>query len=67
MYTCLIADDHIAERDLIKVFIQKIPELQLVTACSTGLEIPGRLVILKCCFKLKGKKYSPIVVTNKVL
>lgn len=38
MYTCLIADDHVVERDLIKLFLQKIPSLQLVAECANGLE-----------------------------
>lgn len=39
MYTCLIADDHIVERDLIKIFLNKIPSLNLVAECTNGLEV----------------------------
>jgi DNA-binding LytR/AlgR family response regulator len=38
MYTCLIADDHVVERDLVKLFLEKIPSLKLVAECSNGLE-----------------------------
>ncbi|MFY9465421.1 MAG: LytTR family DNA-binding domain-containing protein [Sediminibacterium sp.] len=43
MYTCLIADDHVVERDLIKIFLEKIPSLKLVAECSNGLEVSGFL------------------------
>jgi len=38
MFTCLIADDHVVERDLIKIFLNKIPSLKLVAECTNGLE-----------------------------
>jgi len=43
MYTCIIADDHLVERDLLRSYIKKIPSLQLVAACETGLEVVGLL------------------------
>lgn len=43
MYTCLIADDHVVERDLIKIFIEKIPSLKLVAECTNGLEVAAFL------------------------
>lgn len=39
MYQCLIADDHLVERDLLSSYIHKIPSLQLVAACDNGLEV----------------------------
>lgn len=43
MYTCIIADDHLVERDLLKIFIQKIPSLQLVAECKDGFELTTAL------------------------
>ncbi len=39
MYTCLIADDQLIERDLLSLFVSKITRLQLVGVCRNGLEI----------------------------
>lgn len=39
MYHCLIADDHLVERDLLCSYIKKIPNLNLVASCEDGLEV----------------------------
>lgn len=39
MYTCLIADDQMIERDLLLLFVSKISRLKLVGVCKNGLEI----------------------------
>ncbi|MDP3393115.1 LytTR family DNA-binding domain-containing protein [Sediminibacterium sp.] len=44
MYQCIIADDHLVERALLTSYIKKIPSLELVAECKTGLEV---LSILK--------------------
>jgi two-component system LytT family response regulator len=44
MYQCIIADDHLVERALLTSYIKKIPSLNLVAECQTGLEV---LSILK--------------------
>ena len=44
MYQCIIADDHLVERALLTSYIKKIPSLNLVADCKTGLEV---LSILK--------------------
>jgi len=43
MYTCLIADDQMIERDLLSLFVSKITQLQLVGICKNGLEIAAIL------------------------
>lgn len=43
MYTCIIADDHLVERDLLKLFIEKIPSLQLIAECKDGFELSTAL------------------------
>jgi len=44
MYQCIIADDHLVERALLTSYIKKIPSLNLIAECKTGLEV---LSILK--------------------
>lgn len=44
MYQCIIADDHLVERALLTSYIKKIPSLNLVAECKTGLEV---LAVLK--------------------
>jgi len=44
MYQCIITDDHLVERALLTSYIKKIPSLNLVADCKTGLEV---LSILK--------------------
>ena len=39
MYTCLIADDQLIERDLLKMHLSKIRDLEIVGECSDGLEL----------------------------
>lgn len=39
MYQCIIADDHLVERALLTSYIKKIPSLNLVAECKTGLEV----------------------------
>ncbi len=39
MYHCLIADDHLIERDLLRSYIKKISNLHLVASCENGLEV----------------------------
>lgn len=39
MYTCLIADDELIERDLLYMHLSKIRDLEIVGVCSNGLEI----------------------------
>lgn len=39
MYTCLIADDQLIERDLLHMHLSKIRDLEIVGECSNGLEI----------------------------
>jgi len=39
MYQCIIADDHLVERALLSSYIKKIPSLNLVAECKTGLEV----------------------------
>lgn len=43
MYTCLIADDQMIERDLLSLFVSKITKLQLIGVCKNGLEIAAIL------------------------
>jgi len=43
MYTCLIADDQMIERDLLSLFVSKITRLQLIGVCKNGLEIAAIL------------------------
>jgi len=37
-YSCLIADDNVIERDLLSMFVKKIPLLNIVAECEDGLQ-----------------------------
>lgn len=37
-YTCIVVDDNVIERDLISLFVSKIPALDLVAICEDGVE-----------------------------
>jgi two-component system LytT family response regulator len=43
IYTCLIADDNVIERDVLSMFINKLPQLKIVSECEDGLQAAGVL------------------------
>lgn len=38
MYSCLIADDQLIERDTIEMYLKKIKNIEIVATCADGLE-----------------------------
>ena len=38
MYTCIVFDDSVIERDLMVIHVSKIKDLHLLAECSNGLE-----------------------------
>lgn len=38
MYTCIVADDNLIERDMLATMLQKIPAVRLTGSCSSALE-----------------------------
>lgn len=38
MYRCLIVDDNMMERDILEMFLAKIPGMEVVSVCENGLE-----------------------------
>ena len=43
LYNCIIADDHLVERDLMKLFVSKINNLNLVAVCENGMDVFDQL------------------------
>ena len=44
IYSCLIADDNIIERDLIEMFLRKINSLEIKKVCQNGSEVATYLI-----------------------
>ena len=59
MYTCLIADDHIAERDLIKVFYSKNSGIAIGNSMQHRTGNTREVSDIKMLFQNKGKKVFP--------
>ncbi|WP_316829959.1 LytTR family DNA-binding domain-containing protein [Pedobacter aquatilis] len=47
MYTCLIVDDNEIERDAIELHLKKIPSLEIVATCNSGIEAAAILATKK--------------------
>jgi two-component system, LytTR family, response regulator len=43
MYSCLVVDDNMLERDVMELFLRKVPALQVVAVCENGLDALGVL------------------------
>jgi two-component system LytT family response regulator len=37
-YSCLVADDNVIERDAVSMFLQKIPNIEIIAECESGTE-----------------------------
>ncbi|MCP4123419.1 MAG: response regulator transcription factor [Bacteroidetes bacterium] len=42
-FKCLIADDEKPARDLLKTYVEQLPQLELVFTCKNGIEVLGAL------------------------